>query len=301
MYPYIRMDPESLISESQNLIDRLKKTTKTSTRTGNKEFIQKQKDDALDVITSDSVPLNTSFRPTTLTEHKAGKIFGFKVLDKNDIVAFVESHYIRYHHLPNKPDFIDHFKQTSYLLPQSHDGWEELLVEIEPALKARGVPTYDTPTNLLEPNFVLAVNLITNPYDKRPIASKLKDANITTKQWKNLLLVPKYLEFYQSHLDQIFDEQTQLDAKVGLQRLIANGDLAAIKHYQELQNIYRPQTNYNEVLSSVLTAIIEILTVHVSPNVLGIVANEISNVVNTTTAQTSSTPTGAVGSIGRAS
>jgi hypothetical protein len=295
------MDPNSLISESKNLIARLKQTSPppsgTATRPGNKEFIQKQKDDALETVHSDSKPLNTSFRPTSLDEHKQGKIFGFKILDKNDLVAFVESHYIKYHVLPNKPDFTSHYKDTAYLLPQSHDGWETLLVEIEPALKARGIPTYNTPDQFLEPNFILAVNLITNPYDKRPVASKLKDANITTKQWKNLLLKPKYLEFYQSHLDQIFDEQTQLDAKVGLQRLIANGDLAAIKHYQELQNIYRPQTNYNEILAHTLQAIIEILTVHVSPNVLGIVANEISQVINTTTA----TPAAPVGSIGRAS
>jgi hypothetical protein len=288
------MDPSDLIQESKDLVARL---SKTPSKLSNKDFIQKQKDEAISAVQSDSTPLQTSFRPTSLTEHKSGKIFGFKVLDKNDLVAFIEQFYLRHHVLPNKPDFIDHYKNEQYLLPQSHDGWETLLVEIEPALKARGIPTYQTPDHFLEPNFILAVNLITNPYDKRPVASKLKDANITTKQWKNLLLKPQYLEFYQSHLNQIFDEQTQLDAKVGLQRLIANGDLAAIKHYQELQNIYRPQTNYNEVLASVLQAIIEILTVHVSPQVMGIVANEISTVINSTT----SAQNGPVGSIERAS
>jgi hypothetical protein len=272
------MNPDDLISQSQDLIKQSKNLFKPS----NKQHIQDQKDHALNIVQSDSKPLETKFRPSTFTQFQAGNLFGQKTLDKNDIVAFIERFYLTHKTLPNRPDFENprsHLPKT--LLPKTHEGWQDLLLEIEPALRARGIPHYDTPADFLEPNFILAVNLITNPYDKRPVASKLKDANLTTKQWKNLLLKPTYLEFYQSNLDKIFDEQTKLDAKLGIQRLIASGDLNAIKHYQELQNIYRPQANYNDLLMKVIGAVIEVLAVHVSTEVLHKVASEITQVINT--------------------
>ena len=75
----------------------------------------------------------------------------------------------------------------------------------------------------LEPNFVLAVNLIVNPYDKRAIPAKLKEAGLTTKQWNGFLRIPQHHEYYKKRLDQIFDEDTQNDAKLALQKTHSSG------------------------------------------------------------------------------
>jgi hypothetical protein len=122
---------------------------------------------------------------------------------------------------------------------------------------------------------VLAVGLIVNVHDKRAVAAKLKEANLTTKQWTNLLRVQENRDYFQSRLNEIFDEDAQSDAKVALHKLIVAGDLQAIKHFHELQNIYRPQANAQQNLLVALQGIMEILAKYVSPLILSQVANDI--------------------------
>lgn len=192
---------------------------------------------------------------------------------RREAITFIETFYYTHKKLPNITDFKQALPEN--LLPKSPSDWEDFLYNLQDALKNRGVPVYDTPPGYLEPNFVLAVNLIINPYDRRSIAAKLKEAGLTTKQWTALLRLDHNKQYYQKRLNQIFDEDLQDDAKLALSRLIQAGDLQAIKHYHELQNIYRPQEQYNVTL--ILQAIMEILTLHVAPEIIGKVAESLRN------------------------
>lgn len=193
---------------------------------------------------------------------------------KKNALGFIESFYEENSKLPNKNDFRKVFSPAE--LPSSKEAWEEFIIEIQEPLIARGIRPYELPQSFYEAQFVLACNLICDPLDKRAINAKLKEAGITTKQWKNFLNEEKYLSYYRKCVDKIFSNQTQITAQRNLTQLVENGDLQAIKYYEERQNIYRPQReqNYTEVLLSMITAMMEILAKHVTPDVLNKVALE---------------------------
>jgi hypothetical protein len=196
--------------------------------------------------------------------------------NRRDLLTFIESFYFKHKKLPNKADFEQRFDKA--YLPKNTSDWQALLLSFQEPLTNRGLRPYETPLEYLEPNFVLAVNLIVNCYDKRAIAAKLKEAGLTTKQWTTLLRDEEHHEYYKARLGEIFDEDTQNDAKVALRQLIVEGDLGAIRHYHEMQNIYRPNAqSQNTQILLIMQAIMEILALHVSPDVLGRVANDIKS------------------------
>ena len=203
----------------------------------------------------------TSFWPQKEIEHR------------KEHLTFIEVHYQSTGKLPSKADFENNF--TPARLPKTDDDWKHLLLSFQEALEARGIPPYETPLEYLEPLFVYAVGLICNPYDKRSLPAKLKEAGLSTRQWQAFLRKPAQQEYFQNRLQTIFDEDTQNDAKLALQSLIANKDLQAIKYYNELQNIYRPQATLD--VSIILRAMMEILAKHVESAVLSKVAAELSS------------------------
>jgi hypothetical protein len=192
---------------------------------------------------------------------------------RREAITFVETHYFKYKSLPAISDFKQHFADTPNLLPESPKAWDDFFLSIQEPLQNRGIPSYETPLNYLEPNFVLAVSLICNPYDRRAIAAKLKEAGLTTKQWTGFLRQDHYQEYYRQRLDDIFNEDMQQEAKLALTHLIQAKDLGAIKHYHELQNIYRPN-NTNQV-QVILQAIMEVLARNVDSSILSRVATEL--------------------------
>jgi hypothetical protein len=224
---------------------------------------------------TESTPSNQSFTPKISFEiSKNEKAFWpqLKLTDfRREAITFVETHYFKYKSLPAISDFKQAFSET--LLPKSPKAWDDFLLSIQDALTNRGIPSYETPQDYLEPNFVLAVNLICNPYDRRSPAAKLKEAGLTTKQWTGFLRITHYQQYYRTRLDDIFNEDMQNEAKLALARMIQAGDLQAIKHYHELQNIYRPN-NTNQIFV-VLQAIMEVLATHVSSEILSRVATEL--------------------------
>ena len=246
------------------------------------KFVEKQKEP---VPKHDFAPVtfNEQFRLDTL---KFGQVFKPKnLVPKQEYLSFVESFYMMHKCLPNKADFIQKFgsitNQGSF--PEDPQEIENLLVEITPGLIARGIPPYETPSDYLEPNFVLAVNLICNVTDKRPPAAKLKEAGLTTKQWKNLLRKPICQEYYTKCVNEIFDEEAQVTAKLTIMRAMENGDLQAVKYFHGMQNIYREneqsseQVSTNAQILTILQVIMEILALHVQPEVIGRIATDFRN------------------------
>jgi len=190
---------------------------------------------------------------------------------RKEAITFIEVFWNTHKKLPNLSDFVNKFPAN--LLPKSPQDWEDFLLNIQEPLQARGIPHYEVPLDYLEPNFVLAVNLIVNAYDKRGVPAKLKEVGLTTKQWTAFLRIPKHQEYYQKRLNAIFDEDMVAESKLTVMRLIQANDLQAVKYYNELQNIYRPQESGQVQL--ILMAIMEILTLHVDPVTIGKVAESL--------------------------
>lgn len=189
-----------------------------------------------------------------------------------ELIGFIEWFFLKYKQLPQEDNFKDYY--PDHRLPEN---FQDFFVQIAPDLKKRGIPHYETPLEYLEPQFALAVNMMCDPYDKAPTAEKLKRAGLNTRTWKNFLLRPKYQEFYEKALNDIFNDQTRQEAKRQLSKLVDNGDLQAIKYYEERQNIYRPaQETASEIVNRILVQMIEILARIVDQSTMAKIASEFS-------------------------
>lgn len=192
-----------------------------------------------------------------------------------EVLTYIEVYYYENKKLPEVHVLHEHFKDHPDR-PNFLKGWNRTLDEISESLSNRGIKPYNTVENYIDPKFAWATSLIVNQLDKRTIPAKLKEAGLSTKEWQALLRRKRHYEYFQARLDEVFTQDVKNDAKVALSRAIQNGDLQAIKYYNELQNIYRPETqNAMQMVSIVLTAVMEILAIHVRPEVLNTIAAEI--------------------------
>jgi len=272
-----RRPNQDLIADAQAFIQSVKDfgTPARAEKFANQAKLPSNKTESGEEASSQT--LKQSFTPKFSFEKSGTKPSFWPQLKLTDLrreaITFVETFYYKYRTLPAISDFKVNFAETPELLPKSPKAWDDFLLSIQEPLQNRGIPSYETPLNYLEPNFVLAVGLVCNPYDRRTVAAKLKEANLTTKQWTGLLRQDSYQEYYRTRLNDIFNEDMQNEAKLALSRLIQTGDLQAIKHYHELQNIYRPN-NTNQI-AVVLQAIMEILARNVSTDIISRVASEL--------------------------
>lgn len=195
---------------------------------------------------------------------------------RRDCLGFIEQFY---HANGTLPEFaLLHSTFESYPeRPRYLKGWRDLLDDwIEP-LEARGLPTFRTAENYLDPGFVAAVHLIANKVDTRTIAAKLKQCGIKTAQWNAFLKKKKYLDYYKFHIERVFEDETQIEAKSSLDTLVRQGDLQAIKYYNEVTGIYRNADNSTTqaTVGAILAGVLEILARKVSTEILNEIAYEI--------------------------
>jgi hypothetical protein len=223
---------------------------------------------------------HTLSRPPVGSKNGFGTIKFSKSADyeqpfRADVLTFIEVYYYENKKLPLVHElhlqFQDHPDRPNFL-----KGWNSVLDDISDSLKNRGIKPYNTVDNYIDPKFAWATSLIVNHLDKRTTPQKLKEAGLSTKEWQAFLRRKRHYEYFQARLDEVFTQDVKNDAKLALSRSIQNGDLQAIKYYNELQNIYRPETQSAvQMVSIILTAVMEILAQNVSSDVLNRVAAEI--------------------------
>lgn len=266
--PIVKKNASKLAADAQAFIDSVKQFSTP-------ERAEKYGSPSKEVETPKPVQFFPTFEKRDSSSSLSTEKFSWPKLIVSDFrkeaITFIEIFYFSHKSLPNLSDFVNKFPPA--VLPQGPADWEDFLLSIQEPLQNRGIPAYEVPLDYLEPNFVLAVNLIVNAYDKRAIPAKLKEAGLTTKQWSGFLRQDRHYNYYKKRLDAIFDEDMVAESKLAIMRLIQANDLQAVKYYNELQNIYRPQES-NQV-QLVLMAIMEILTLHVPPDVIGKVAESL--------------------------
>ena len=199
-----------------------------------------------------------------------------------DVISFIERYYFEHTDLPPHQLLHDTFKDYPEA-PRYIKNWKQLIEElknsdghsIQDQLEFRGLPTYRTGEDYLEPQFISACHLILNPHDRRSDASKLKDVGVTSAKWNAWLKRRPYRIYYQKHADKIFDEETQVEAKRSLDRLVRKDDLSAIKYVDERTGIYRSSTQNIEIVGMFMQAIFSILARNVPSNVINIIQAEI--------------------------
>lgn len=123
-----------------------------------------------------------------------------------------------------------------------------------------------------------AISYILDYHDKRPIRVKLKDLGVTTSQYNDWLKEERFHTLLKRELDARF-KNVDIDAQLGLSRLVLDGDLNAIKYYYEFTGKYRPSTETNVNITVVLAKLMDVLVRHLDSEILDVIANEIENEV----------------------
>ena len=215
------------------------------------------------------LPFQIEFSPPQRFSNDSTKAF------RADLLTYLEISYYESKKLPTVQQVHNHFR-THPDSPKTLAAWAPILDSVADSLQNRGISPYRTTDDYIDPKFAWAVSLIVNTQDKRTIPAKLKESGLSSKEWQAFLRRKRYHEYFQSRLDEVFDQDVKNDAKISLSRLVSNGDLQAIKYYNELTNIYRPeQSDPNRMIAVILTAVMEILASHVSSEILSTIAAEI--------------------------
>lgn len=123
-----------------------------------------------------------------------------------------------------------------------------------------------------------AISYILDYHDKRPIRVKLKDLGVTTTDYNNWLKEERFHTLLKRELDARF-KNVDIDAQLGLARLVLDGDLNAIKYYYEFTGKYRPSTETNVNITIVLAKLMDVLVRHLDSEVLDTIATEIEREV----------------------
>lgn len=156
------------------------------------------------------------------------------------------------------------------------DQAESLYLKANPVLEKRGLPPYKRSPlfpDKFDPMFILAVNKLTDPMDKRSNAVKLKELGLSTKTFQAYLKLEQNRSYYERRLNEAF-ETTEYSAKTSLMRNIESGDLNSIKYFHEYTGRFQSNdsTAFNFIL--VLQKVMEILAKHVDQAILDTVASE---------------------------
>jgi hypothetical protein len=150
-------------------------------------------------------------------------------------------------------------------------GYEPFVFEITPV----GKKTSD----FLDPFFVLAVDMICDPMDKRSNTAIFKQANITSVRFKHLCKDAAHLAYYDARREEMWGSVTK-QAEIAIAKNIESRDLQSIKFMYELKNIYRPDSELTLNLTLIISRLMEVLVKFVDPQVLPQVAEEFDKVIN---------------------
>lgn len=147
-------------------------------------------------------------------------------------------------------------------------GKEKSLIPLDPLLLELGF------TEEPEPAFILAVGRVANISDKRSLASKLKEVEVSVGQWNAWLAKPEYRKYVRNRVEQVA-ENFSTTAKLGLGTLIGNNDLNAIKYWHEFSGEYKPNQDEVMNLKMVVMLLMEILVKYVEPAKMPLIADEL--------------------------
>lgn len=121
--------------------------------------------------------------------------------------------------------------------------------------------------------------IATNPYDKRPLGIRLKEARITWAEWTAWMKNPRFERIIEQFAENALQEH-MAQAHNALIAQVDRGDTNAIKFYYELTGRYRPGTQNQQDIASVLMQVVEIISKHVKdPDALAAIADEMQGVV----------------------
>jgi hypothetical protein len=132
-----------------------------------------------------------------------------------------------------------------------------------------------------DPLFVLACQKIVDQSSTKSFAARIKDLKplgITEATWTSWMNIPSYFEYAKKLVDKQLETISDINANMGLARLIQKDDLQAIKYYHELTGRFKPALNDNQMnLQFMIITLLEILVKHVDPSIIDVIATELED------------------------
>lgn len=133
--------------------------------------------------------------------------------------------------------------------------------EFKELMRVRGFPFERGVT--LTPEQIFAVNVITNPTNKKDLGAKLKQAGITYAIYRAWLKQPHFAEYVTKISEQMLGEHVQ-DVHTKVVEKAAGGDIQAMRLYYELTGRHDPQKQQMVDLQGVIGLLLEVITRYVT-------------------------------------
>lgn len=190
-----------------------------------------------------------------------------------EVITYYETQYWMENDYPSTKTVLDKWKLT-------HEELKLLLPTINAALTgSRGLPPVEIspgpkkPRDELDPFFVLAVNYLTDISDKRGKSVKFTAAGITSLRFNALLRQENHKAYFDLRVQEAL-KGTKTSADLGLAKNVESGDLNAIKYFNELTGVYRPENSNQMALGVLLGVLMEILSKRLDPAIMVEIADE---------------------------
>lgn len=131
--------------------------------------------------------------------------------------------------------------------------------EFKTIMAARGFPFE---TARLSPEQYFAVGIITDPTNRKPLGTKLKQAGISFATYRAWLKQPHFAQYIEKISEDMLGEHVQ-DVHTRVLERATNGDMQAIKLYYELTGRHDPQKQQMVDLNGIIGLLLEVITRYV--------------------------------------
>jgi len=210
-------------------------------------------------------------------ENESGNsVFSFStgnVLDQailRDLINTAYTYYNSYGEIPTLPDLERRTPYTRTIIENHTDNpafWE--------AMRSRGVPWKQA--SRMDSRQALLLTVITNPTDRRDLATKLKACKVSYNVFRSWMQQPLFkatLDDYAAKM--LKDNMSAVDTALLSSAL--KGNLPAIQYYHQITGRFDPNRQSQMEVSAVLNRVVEIIAQNVKdPEALGRIGDSIQN------------------------
>jgi hypothetical protein len=130
----------------------------------------------------------------------------------------------------------------------------------------------------LSPKQILVANMMLNLHDKRSEREKLAQVQVSSQQYHAWLRQPAFVEFLRKRGEALFSSADFIAYK-SLVRNVQAGDNKALELFFSMRGIYNKSINVNLNIDVVLSQVIEVVSRHVTPQVMNLIAGEIESII----------------------
>ena len=194
------------------------------------------------------------------------------------VLAFIEQNYYETGLLPTKEKTAEHFNISLRNLAGIFRRTDFIN-----AFRARGLPDYKTvkqnDKGLLTPMQLAVANILLNTHDRNTLRKKLTTLGVTTTQFQAWQKQSAFQDYLRRESIARFGN-ADVDARLGLVKLVQDSDLNAIKYYMEVSGIYSPASTQVFDLQRILAQVLELLVKYLAPAELLAVAEQLESILN---------------------